>query len=401
MSSNVNLSEISEVIADIKAGKMAIIVDHKQRENEGDLVIATEKATPEALSFMMHEARGMVCVSISDELARKLELPLQVLNNNSPFNTPFTVSIDHKSVSGSGMTASSRVRTISSLMNNSTSPEDLVSPGHVFPLIANPLGVLARQGQTEGSFDLARLAGFKPSGVICEILNEDGTMARGEDLNKFSKKHSIKICSIEQIIKYRMSKEILVEKVANSKLDTDYGEFNTYVFEDELEGKEHLALVYGEPDTSKAVLARMHSECLTGDILGSRRCDCGNQLDFAMKKIVSNGSGVILYLRQEGRGIGLANKLRAYELQDLGHDTVEANIKLGFEADQREYAVAANIFNNLGISKVKLMTNNPKKIEKLKILGIETEERIPVICDTDQFSKDYLDTKRTKLGHML
>ncbi len=395
------LSSIEEVLSDLRAGKMAIVVDDKKRENEGDLVIATEKITPEIIAFMMHVARGMICVSISNILAEKLKLPLQVLNNNSPFNTPFTLSIDHKSIIGSGMTASSRAKTLLALIDEKTLPEDLVTPGHVFPLIANPSGVIARQGQTEGSYDLARLAGLIPSGVICEILNEDGTMARGAELNEFSKKHDIKVCSVEQIIKYRVTNEILVKNVAESLLQTDYGEFRVYVFEDELDGKEHLALVYGEISANQPVLTRIHSECLTGDIFGSRRCDCGNQLDFAMKEIVKEGNGVIIYLRQEGRGIGLINKLKAYELQDLGHDTVEANIQLGFEADQREYAVAANILDTLKIKKLKLMTNNPRKIDKLSSLGLLIDQRIPVIVESDPYSKGYLETKRTKLGHLL
>jgi 3,4-dihydroxy 2-butanone 4-phosphate synthase/GTP cyclohydrolase II len=405
MSQQLNLSNIDEVIKDFADGKMIIIVDDKKRENEGDLVVATEKVTSEIISFMMHHARGMICVSISDELAGRLKLPLQVLNNNSPFNTPFTVSVDHKSVAGKGMTASARIRTLKALMDDDTEPEDMLTPGHVFPLIANPSGVIARQGQTEGSYDLARLAGLKASGVICEILNENGTMARGPDLNNFSALHKIKICSVEQIIKFRVAKEVLVKKVANSLLHTDYGDFSTSVFEDELEGKEHLALVHGdiyaEQKAGRPVLTRIHSECLTGDIFGSRRCDCGSQLAFAMNEIVKCGSGVVLYLRQEGRGIGLLNKLKAYELQDRGHDTVEANIKLGFEPDQREYAVAANILNTLGVKRMKLMTNNPRKIQTLEAFGLIVEGRIPVVGASDPYSKDYLETKRTKLGHLL
>lgn len=400
-STSLNLSTIEEVLCDIKEGKVVIIVDDKQRENEGDLVVATEKVTADILSFMMHAARGMICVSISNELAEKLRLPLQVLNNNSPFNTPFAVSIDHKSISGRGMTASARTKTLLALIDDSTMPEDLVTPGHVFPLIANPSGVIARQGQTEGSFDLARLAGLKESGVICEILNDDGTMARGDQLNAFAQKHALKICSVEQIIKYRMSKEVLVKDVATSKVQTDYGEFETHVFEDELDGKEHLALVYGDISKEKSVLTRIHSECLTGDVFGSRRCDCGNQLDFAMKEIVNYGSGVILYLRQEGRGIGLLNKLRAYELQDAGHDTVEANLQLGFMADEREYAVAANMLHKLGVKSLNLMTNNPRKIDKLQALGLVIEKRLPIVVESDAYSKTYLETKRTKLGHLL
>lgn len=395
------LASISEAIADLKSGKMVIIIDDSKRENEGDLVVATELVTPEILSFMMHQARGMICVSISKPLAEKLKLPLQVLNNNSPFNTPFTVSIDHVSVLGRGMTASGRAETLRHLISEASQAQDFVIPGHVFPLIANPSGVVARQGQTEGSYDLARLAGLQPSGVICEILNPDGSMARGKDLDRFSEEHSIKICSVEQILRYRIEKEILVKQVSSSDLPTDYGVFRTLVFEDELDGKEHLALVYGDQPAGEPVLTRIHSECLTGDILGSRRCDCGSQLKFAMEQIVKAGSGILIYLRQEGRGIGLLNKLRAYELQDLGHDTVEANIKLGFEADAREFAVAAKILNTLGVSCVKLMTNNPRKIERLKSLGLTIHERLPVITEPDPYSKQYLEAKRSKLGHLI
>lgn len=398
---DLKLSSIESVINDLRAGKMVIIVDDTKRENEGDLVVATELVTPEILSFMMHKARGMICVSISNETAERLKLPLQVLNNDSPFNTPFTVSIDHRDVAGAGMTAEARTKTFKSLIDPATQPEDLVIPGHVFPLIANPSGVVARQGQTEGSYDLARLAGLTASGIVCEILNSDGTMARGAELDNFARLHDIKICSVEQILKYRMSKEILVKQTAMSVLRTDFGEFNTYVYEDEADGKEHLALVYGDPASEDAALVRIHSECLTGDIFGSRRCDCGGQLKFALERIVESGAGVVLYLRQEGRGIGLLNKLRAYQLQDLGHDTVEANIKLGFEADQREFAVAANMLDSLGVKKVKLMTNNPRKIESLSAFGLTVTERIPVITAPDSYSKDYLAAKRTKLGHLL
>ena len=398
---SLELSAIVDVIEDLRHGRMVIIVDDSKRENEGDLVIATEKIRAEDLAFMMHHARGMICVSISKEIADRLKLPLQVLNNNSPFNTPFTVSVDHKSVVGEGMTAKSRAVTLKALLEEHTIPDDLCTPGHVFPLIANPAGVTARQGQTEGSYDLARLAGLKPSGVICEILNDDGTMARGQALNSFAQKHRIKICSVEQILKYRIEKEILLKQVACSMLETDMGQFLTYVFEDELDGKEHLALVYGTITGNHAVLTRIHSECLTGDILGSRRCDCGNQLQFSMNEIVKQKAGVVLYLRQEGRGIGLLNKLRAYELQDMGHDTVEANLELGFEPDQREFAAAAKILNSLGVRSVKLMTNNPRKIETLKSLGISVVERIPLITEADPYSAKYIDTKRSKLGHLL
>jgi 3,4-dihydroxy 2-butanone 4-phosphate synthase/GTP cyclohydrolase II len=279
--------------------------------------------------------------------------------------------------------------------------EDFVSPGHVFPLIANPSGVLGRQGQTEGSYDLARIAGFQPSGVICEILKPDGTVSKGADLDRFAEEHGIKITSIEEIIRYRVSREVLVRQVARSRLETDVGFFDTFVFEDDVESKEHLALVYGDITGRKAPLIRLHSECLTGDVFGSQRCDCGPQLHEAMERIVADGCGVILYLRQEGRGIGLTNKLRAYELQDLGHDTVEANVALGFEPDQRDFAVAVNMLHILGVREARVMTNNPRKIETLKRLGINVSERLPIQIPATEYSRAYLETKRLKLGHLL
>ncbi|MCO6431296.1 MAG: GTP cyclohydrolase II [Deltaproteobacteria bacterium] len=398
------LSPIEEIIAEIAAGKMIILVDDAKRENEGDLVVATEKLTPEHLAFMMHEARGLICVSIDQLTAERLNLPLQALDNSSPFQTPFTVSIDHRSVTEMGDSAAGRVATMSALLDERAQPEDFTIPGHVFPLIANPEGVIARQGQTEGSYDLAKLAGLRPSGVLCEILNPDGSMARAGQLNDFAQKHGIKIGTIDQIIRHRITTEILVRDVAHSTLQTDAGEFETYVFEDALDGKEHLALAYGDflsESQSKGVMVRIHSECLTGDVFGSRRCDCGSQLDTAMKHIVDNGSGLLLYLRQEGRGIGLGNKLRAYALQDQGHDTVEANIQLGFAADSREYAVAAHILNMLKVHRVRLMTNNPDKLKRLEQLGVTVTERIPLLVEPDAYSRSYLETKRNKLGHIL
>lgn len=397
------LSPIDEILADIGSGKMIILVDDQLRENEGDLVVATELATADHLSFMMREARGLVCVSISVELAKKFNLPLQVLDNNSPFNTPFTVTIDHISVAGSGVTATARATTVKALLSDDTKAGDFIIPGHTFPLIANPLGVIARKGQTEGSFDLARLAGLKPSGIVCEILNPDGSMARGKELIDFAKKHNLKICSVAQIQDYRMQREVLVREVGSANLETEHGVFKTVVFEDALDGKEHLALICGDITSNKlqAPLVRIHSECLTGDVFGSRRCDCGKQLDAALSKIIQCGAGIVLYLRQEGRGIGLTNKLKAYALQDQGHDTVEANIKLGFAADEREFAVAAHILSHLGIQNVRLMTNNPDKIETLANLGITVEERVPLVVAPDVYSHTYLETKRDKLGHWL
>ena len=399
-----DLSPFQEVIDDFRAGKMVIIVDHVERENEGDLVVATEALTPEVIAFMMNNARGLICVSFSHEIAKRLDIPLQVLNNNSPFNTQFTISVDQRDVGSEGVTAKSRCATAKALLKDSVSSLDFVSPGHVFPLVANPAGVLGRQGQTEGSYDLARIAGFKPSGVICEILNPDGTMARGEQISEFAKKFNLKITSVDEIIRYRVHSEVLVREVAKSELMTDYGAFAVYVFEDDADGKEHLVLqkgAFGTPKSSAPPLVRIHSECLTGDVFTSRRCDCGEQLEHAMRQVADESSGLIIYLRQEGRGIGLANKLKAYELQDDGHDTVEANHMLGFPADARDFAVAAKILGHFGLSKIRLLTNNPDKFNSLTRHGIEIVERVPVIAPPDELSRSYLETKRDKLGHWL
>ncbi|MCB9029950.1 MAG: GTP cyclohydrolase II [Deltaproteobacteria bacterium] len=398
---NVKLSPIAEVIEDYRQGKMVIIVDDADRENEGDVCLATEHVTPEALSFMIEHSRGLICVSISRELAEKLNLPPQSDNNNSRFGTPFTLSVDHKDVCFKGITASSRSFTMQRLMDLDCKEGDFVSPGHVYPLVANPAGVLARRGQTEGSYDLARLAGLKSSGVICEILNPDGTMARGAQINDFAEKHSLKITSIEEIVRYRIEEEILIEKVTSSQKVTDYGTFEVSVYRDHVENKEHIALAYGDLSAGVPPLVRVHSECLTGDVFGSRRCDCGPQLDQALQQIVEHGVGIILYLRQEGRGIGLSNKLKAYELQDKGRDTVEANIELGFEADLRDFAVAAKILHSLNVGSIRLLTNNPRKLERLVELGVEVLERLPVFVEPDECSKHYLQTKKEKLGHFL
>lgn len=398
------IAPFDEVVKRFRAGEMVIIVDDADRENEGDITIATECITSEQVSFMMREARGLICVTIAPELAAKLNLPLQVINNNSPFNTPFAVSVDHRSVGALGVTAEARATTMRKLIEPGASMSDFVSPGHVFPLVANPAGVIGRQGQTEGSYDLARIAGLAPSGIICEILNPDGTMARGAHLQEFAQKHNLLITSIEEIMRYRVNEEILVRAVSKRDLETDYGTFTTHVFQDDVDGKEHLALVRGELarfDPVKGPLVRIHSECLTGDVFGSRRCDCGAQLDHAMRRIVAEGAGVVLYLRQEGRGIGLANKLRAYELQDRGRDTVDANLELGFAADSRDFAVAAKILGGFGLKKIRLLTNNPQKFKQLSTFGIDITERIPVVVPEDEYSKGYLETKRTRMGHWL
>lgn len=400
----IKLDPFNDVIAAFKAGKAVILVDDANRENEGDITVATEALELEHMNLMLQHARGLICVSISVELAEQLNLPLQVLNNNSPFNTPFAVSVDHKEVAYQGVTAANRCFTMRKLVDPASRAEDFVSPGHVFPLIANPAGVIGRQGQTEGSFDLARIAGFAPSGVVCEILNPDGSMARGAELNTFAIQHGLKIGSVEQIVKYRIREEVLIRSVGEAELSTDFGKCKTYVFQDDVAGKEHLVLVFGDErklSTENGALIRIHSECLTGDVFGSRRCDCGQQLHEAMRKIQQEGAGMILYLRQEGRGIGLTNKLRAYALQDLGHDTVEANLKLGFPADLRDFMVAAKILDSFGVQTVRLLTNNPEKLSALEQLGIKIRQRIPLLVHPDEYSKAYLETKRTKLGHWL
>ncbi|MFM1846805.1 MAG: hypothetical protein RL417_279 [Pseudomonadota bacterium] len=398
------IAPFEEVVKRFRAGEMVIIVDDADRENEGDVTLATECVTPELINFMMREARGLICVTIAPELAEKLQLPLQVINNNSPFNTPFAVSVDHRSVLGRGVTAEARAVTMRKIIEPGATMGDFVSPGHVFPLVANPAGVIGRQGQTEGSYDLARIAGLAPSGIICEILNPDGTMARGEMLQAFADKHGMLITSIEEIMRYRVNEEVLVREVSKRVLETDHGTFMTHVFQDDVDGKEHLALVRGDlvgRADPRGPLVRIHSECLTGDVFGSRRCDCGAQLDQAMNRIAAEDGGIVLYLRQEGRGIGLVNKLRAYELQDRGRDTVDANLELGFEADSRDFAVAAKILSGFGLKKIRLLTNNPQKFQQLSTFGIEITERIPVVVPEDEYSKGYIETKRRKMGHWL
>lgn len=398
---NLNITPIQEVLKAFAAGEMVIIADDLDRENEGDIAVATEKLNTEQLAFMMREARGLICVSLACDTARKLLLTPQTENNNSIFHTPFTVSVDHKSVSGSGVTAMARTKTMLALLEESSKPEDFVSPGHVFPLMANPAGVLGRKGQTEGSYDLARLCGLTPSGVICEILNPDGSMARGDKLNQFAKKHNLALTTIQEIIRYRLSQEVLVREVARSSLQTDFGVFETVVWENEVDGKEHLVLIYGDIAKAKSPLVRIHSECLTGDVFGSRRCDCGSQLSESMRRIVAEGVGVVLYLRQEGRGIGLGNKLRAYALQDQGRDTVEANLELGFAADARDFAVAAQMLCALGVRNVRLLTNNPEKLSTLEDLGIKIDQRLPLVVGIEECNRGYMETKRSKLGHLV
>jgi len=401
----IKLSPFSTVIDNYRAGKMVLLADDVKRENEGDLVIAAEHITPEAISFMMTNARGLICVSLSQEIAARLELNLQTEINNSPFSTAFTVSVDHKDVASHGVTASARAFTIQKLLDPDSRPEDFVIPGHIFPLIANPAGVIGRAGHTEGSVDLSRLSGLKPAGVICEVLNEDGTMARGDDLNLFSARHTIPLTTVAEIVRQRIEKEVLMREVSQSVMNTDHGKFNVRVFQDDVDRKEHLVLTRGDIEAStnknSAPLVRIHSECLTGDVFGSRRCDCGAQLSSSLEMIKSEGLGIVLYLRQEGRGIGLENKVKAYALQDDGDDTVEANIKLGFMPDERSFAVAAKMLQALGVEKLKLITNNPQKIKALSKYGIQVTERVPISIAPDPYSTKYLATKKEKLGHLL
>jgi len=395
------LTKIKDVLEDLRQGKMVILVDDEDRENEGDLTLAAEKVTPEAINFMAKYGRGLICLSLAPEIIERLKLPLMVHDNRSPYKTAFTVSIEAREGVTTGISAADRARTIAVAVADDSKPDDLVQPGHVFPLRARRGGVLFRTGQTEGSVDLARLAGLKPAGVICEIMNDDGSMARMPDLIKFAETHGLKIASIADIIAYRMRTESFVHRVAETTLPTPYGEFKALAFVNDIDEYEHLALVKGEIDPDKDILVRVHSQCLTGDVFGSFRCDCGTQLQRAMEIIQKEGLGVILYLQQEGRGIGLANKLKAYALQDQGRDTVEANNDLGFDADLRDYGVGAQILASLGVRKMRLMTNNPKKIKGLEGYGLIVKERYPIEPEPRPENMRYLLTKCHKLGHMM
>jgi 3,4-dihydroxy 2-butanone 4-phosphate synthase/GTP cyclohydrolase II len=397
-----SVATIEAAIEDIRQGKMVILVDDEDRENEGDLTLAAEAATPENINFMAKYGRGLICLTLTPEKCDQLGLRPMVRDNTSPFETAFTVSIEAKHGVTTGISAADRAHTIVTAAAEGASAKDLVSPGHIFPLRAKPGGVLVRTGQTEGSVDLARLAGLKPAGVICEIMNDDGTMARMPELKKFAKEHGIKICTIADLVAYRLKNEILVRVVADAHLPSRFGgDWRAVAFENDVDRLDHLALVKGNVGTGDPVLVRVHSECLTGDVLGSQRCDCGDQLHRAMEMIEREGKGVILYMRQEGRGIGLINKLKAYELQDKGRDTVEANLELGFKADLRDYGIGAQMLVSLGIRKMRLLTNNPKKLIGLQGYGIDVVERVAIEAVATKSNKSYLKTKRDKMGHLL
>jgi 3,4-dihydroxy 2-butanone 4-phosphate synthase/GTP cyclohydrolase II len=393
---------VPEAVATLKEGKMLIIVDDEQRENEGDLMIAAEKVTAESVNFMAKEARGLICVSLTEKRSDELELPLMVHDNTSHFQTPFTVSVDAKKNTTTGISAFDRAVTIQCLIAATTTPQDLSRPGHIFPLRAKDGGVLVRTGQTEASVDLAKIAGLYPAGVICEIMKEDGAMARMPDLIEFSNKFSIPIITVEEIIKYRVNTDSLVEMVAEAKLPTRWGDFTIRAFVDHIQQETHIALTQGDLGGDEAVLVRVHSQCLTGDTFASLRCDCGKQLQNAMEMISREKRGVLLYLvNQEGRGIGLLNKIKAYRLQEEGLDTIQANVKLGFKADQRDYGIGAQILRHMGLKKLKLITNNPAKYIALAGYGLEIAERIPLEITPNKENLAYMKTKKEKMGHLL
>jgi len=392
---------IEDAIESIRAGRMVIVVDDANRENEGDLTIAAEKVTPEAINFMARYGRGLICLSMTPERLDELEIPLMVSQNSSRFETAFCVSIEAKGQTSTGISASDRAATVRTALDPATRPSDLARPGHMFPLRSRTGGVMVRAGQTEAAVDLARIAGLYPAGVICEIMNEDGTMARVPELTKFAKRHGLLMVTIADLIKYRTRTESLVKRVASARLPTDLGEFRIFAFESVVDKQTHVALVYGEIGDGKNILVRVHSQCLTGDVLHSVRCDCGAQLDAALERIAAEGRGVLLYLHQEGRGIGLANKIRAYELQDEGFDTVEANERLGFKADQRDYGVGVQILKELGVRSMRLLSNNPRKLVGIEGYGLSVTEWLALEIPASESTRRYLKTKKEKLGHKL
>lgn len=397
------VSPIEEVVEDIKAGKMVILVDDEDRENEGDLCMAAELVTPEAINFMATHGRGLICLTMSPDIIDQLQLPMMVAENQSPFGTGFTISIEARTGVSTGISAADRARTVQAAVAPDATPYDIISPGHIFPLRAKEGGVLVRTGQTEGSIDLARLAGMRTAGVICEIMKDDGTMARMPDLEDFAQKHDLKIATIADLVAYRLRQDVLVHRAAEARIPTEHaGEFRAIVYTNDVDSLEHIALVKGDPKEGEKILVRVHSECLTGDVFNSARCDCGGQLLAAMKMINQEGCGIVLYMRQEGRGIGLVNKIRAYRLQDEeGVDTVEANLKLGFKADLRDYGIGAQILRDLGVTKMAMLTNNPKKIVGLEGYGIEIVDRFPIEMEAGEDNKDYLICKRDRMGHLI
>lgn len=393
---------IEEAIEDIRKGRMVILVDDEDRENEGDLTMAAEMATPQDINFMATYGKGLICVSLTEKRVKQLQLPMMVSDNTSSFKTAFTISVDAKKGVTTGISAYDRAITIQALTSEDTRPEDLSRPGHIFPLLAKKGGVLVRTGQTEGSVDLARLAGLKPSGVICEVMKDDGTMARRPDLEVFAENHNLKMITIADLIKYRLRHESLVRRAAETIIPTSIaGEFRAIAYENEVDKHQHLAFIKGEINPDDEVLVRVHSECLTGDVFHSLRCDCGEQLHSAMMMIEKEKKGVIVYMRQEGRGIGLTNKIRAYSLQDEGRDTVEANLELGFEEDLRDYGLGAQILLDIGVRKLRLMTNNPKKIVGLEGYELKIIERVPIEVSPNRMNLEYLRTKKNKMGHLL
>jgi 3,4-dihydroxy 2-butanone 4-phosphate synthase/GTP cyclohydrolase II len=395
------LASIPEAIEDIKAGRFVIVVDDEDRENEGDFIMAAEKVTPEAINFMAVHGRGLICMPVTGGRLDELKIPMMASNNTAKLGTAFTVSVEAREGTSTGISAADRARTVRAIIDPKTKPEDLLMPGHMFPLRARDGGVLVRAGQTEATVDLARLAGLYPAGVCCEIMNEDGTMARLPQLEELARKFGIKIISVADLIAYRRRHEKLVHRVAEARLPTRFGEFTTIAYKSDVDPNEHVALVMGDIATGEPILVRAHSECLTGDVFRSMRCDCGEQLDKAMEMIAEEGRGVIIYLRQEGRGIGFHNKIRAYALQDEGLDTVEANISLGFPADKRDYGIGAQIMADLGLHDIRLMTNNPKKVIGLESYGLRVIETVPIACTPNPHNIKYLQTKRDKMGHTL
>ncbi len=396
-----SFSSIEDAIEDVKQGKLIVIVDDEDRENEGDLMIAAEKCSPEVVNFMAKNGRGLICLTLTEQRTAQLGLPMMVQENQAQFGTPFTVSVDAKNGITTGISAADRAKTIEMTMDPEATQYDLVMPGHIFPLRARDGGVLVRAGQTEGSVDMARLAGLKPAGVICEIMNDDGTMARVPELSKFVKKHKIKMITIKDLMEYRLNSETLVEQVAATQLPTDFGEFMAVAFRNKLIDQVHIALVKGELKPDEPTLVRVHSQCLTGDVFGSHRCDCGEQLAQALNMIEKEGRGVLLYLYQEGRGIGILNKLKAYELQDKGHDTVQANAELGFKPDLRDYGIGAQILRALGLGKIRIMSNNPRKIVGLEAYSLNMVERVPIEVKPKKHNIKYLKTKQDKMGHLI